>query len=137
MRTWKANRRGDVSNRIVSGFSWLGIGGAVLLSFGGRAATTMMVASDQYFKAELESGVGRIPGVIGDQSPTALVAAPIDQRPRGLADVEVRVAPSPAAVATKTSAVGLGVTALVTLAAFGFFRVLGWVVAGFAGARLR
>jgi hypothetical protein len=46
--------------------------------------------------------------------------------------INVALAPSPTAVATKTSAVGLGVTALLAAAAFGFFRVLGWVAAGLA-----
>jgi hypothetical protein len=96
------------------------------------AAVTLMVASDQYYKAELESGVGRVRGAIADQSPTTEIAAPTAQKPRRLSEVEVGVAPSPAAVATKTSAVGLGVTALLALAAFGIFHGLGWMVAGFA-----
>jgi hypothetical protein len=124
-----------MSNGIVRGFSRLGIGVAILVSFWGAAAT-MMVASDQYYKAELESGVGRIPGAIDDRSPNAIgnrMPSPMAQEPRRRSDVaDVALAPSPAGVATKTSAVGLGVTALLALAAFGFFRVLGWVVTGFA-----
>jgi hypothetical protein len=122
-------------NGIIRSFWRLGIGAAALVSFGG-AAVTMMAASDQYYKAELESGVGRIHGAIDDRSPGAIgdrMPAPMAQEPHRLSDVvNVALAPSPAAVATKTSAVGLGVTALLAVAAFGFFRVLGWVAAGLA-----
>ena len=124
-----------MGNSIIRSFSRLGIGAAVLLSFGG-AAVTMMVASEQYYKAELESGVARIPGAIDDRSPAAIgnrMPAPMADEPRSRSNVaDVALAPSPAAVATKTSAVGLGITALLALAAFGFFHVLGWMVAGFA-----
>ena len=58
-----------MGNGIIRSFSRLGIGAAALVSFGGAAVTTM-VASDQYYKAELESGVGRIPALSGiDRSP--------------------------------------------------------------------
>ena len=126
----------DMRNGVIRTFSRLGIGAGVLLSFAG-AAVTMMVASDQYYKAQLESGAGRIPGAIEDRSPTAPVAAPIDQRLRSLSDVDAGVAPSPAVVATKTSAVGLSVTMLLALAAWGFFLGLGWVVAAFARGSCR
>jgi hypothetical protein len=50
----------------------------------------------------------RSPGAIGNRR-----AAPIALKPRRLSDVvDVAFAPSPTAVATKTSAVGFGVTAL-------------------------
>jgi hypothetical protein len=116
-----------------SGASRLGIVGAAAPVSFGDAAVKMMVASNQYYKAELESGVGRIPGAIGDRSPTA----PIAREPRRLSDVvNVAQAPSPAAVATKTSGVGMGVTALLALAAFGFLRVLGWWSPDSRGVRL-
>jgi hypothetical protein len=124
-----------MSNGIIRGFSRLGIGVAILILFAG-AAVTLMAASDQYYKAELESGVGRVRVAIDDRSPLAIgnrLPAPMAQEPRRLSDVvNVALAPSPAAVATKTSAAGLAVTALLALAAFGFFHGLGWVVAGFA-----
>jgi hypothetical protein len=53
-----------------------------------------------------------------------------------LAIVMPALDPSPppdlVAYAAKTAGIGLGVTSLLALAAFVFFRGLGWVLAGFA-----
>jgi hypothetical protein len=92
--------------------------------FGG-AAVTMMVASDQNYKQSWKAELATFPALSRIARPALLPRSP---RNRAVC-VTVALAPSPAAVATKISAVGLGVTALLAVAAFGFFRILGWVAA--------
>ena len=87
-----------MSNRIIRGFSRLGIGAAVLTAIYGL--------------------VPNIYAQIDDPPPTGLN--------------ELVRHRTPALYAAKTACVGLGITALAALAVFGFFRGLGWIIAGFA-----
>jgi hypothetical protein len=93
-------------NRITRGFSRLGIGAGVATVLCG-AGLTSIFAADQYERL----------------TRAALVAAP---------SMFDDLIPPPIVVAGKSAAIGLGVTLLLAFAAYGFFRGLGWIIAGFA-----
>jgi hypothetical protein len=82
-----------MANRIIRGFSRLGVGAAVLVAMCGAGFTAV-----------------------------AIVMPALDPYPP----------PDLAAYAIKTAGIGLGITSLLALAAFVFFRGLGWVITGFA-----
>jgi hypothetical protein len=88
---------------ILRGFSRLGIGCAVLIAMIGVAVTATVVMDD-YSR-----------WVAGSASPTGVV-----------------VGPPPISTFVPTVLIGGGITITACLLIIGFFRGLGWVVAGFA-----
>lgn len=97
-------RIGSSSSPILRGFSRLGIGCAVLIAMIGVAVTATVVIDDY----------GQW---VGGSSP-----------PAGFA-------PDPPSISTfvPTVLIGGGITITACLLIIGFFRGLGWIVAGFAG----
>jgi hypothetical protein len=137
--------------RITRGFSRLGIAAAVLASIGGGGITAF-VSADAYSRQA--QGTKTAPSSRGlSDADVGLVAQfdpanPYEYQANGrwwrhdpATGGNTSIAgpitfddliPSPAAVATKTAGIGLGITGLLALAAWGFLRGLGRVVAGFA-----
>jgi hypothetical protein len=92
------------SGPILRGFSRLGIGCAVLIAMIGVAVTATIVVDDY----------NRWAG--GSSSPAGFV-----------------LEPPPLSTFVPTALIGGGITIAACLLIIGFFRGLGWVVAGFAG----
>jgi hypothetical protein len=108
-----------MANRITRGFGRLGIAAAVLVALGG-VMVSGIAAVDQYKRQSIATAPPFDPTkpyeVLNPQSP-------------GMFDDLI---PSPASVAAKAAGIGFGITAMLALATWAFFRGLGWVVAGFA-----
>jgi hypothetical protein len=143
-----------MTNRTTRGFSRLGIGAAILVALAG-VVVTGIVAVDQYgrWKSDPEAGNPPPQGFAIDHRllsdvDVGLIPLPFDQKKSGnfkVGDVwwhhdpttgnwllsMWENLPSPVAIAAKAAGMGLGITALAALAAFGFFRGLGWIIAGF------
>ena len=121
-----------MSNRIIRGFSRLGIGAAVLTAIYGSVLTGV---------ATLSEYTDNSPGILIYDSAThqvsktrpsgANIYAQIDGPPPSGLNELVRHR-TPALYAAKAAGVGLGITVLAALAVFGFFRGLGWITVGFA-----
>lgn len=114
----------SASGRIIRRFSRFGIGAAVLVLVGGILATGI-VARHQYDRAqgaalpEIKPSLLASPPSVSHQPPPGFT---IDQPPPRVGFAE----------AENASAIGLGITAVLALATWGFFRSLGRVVARFA-----
>lgn len=111
--------------RIIRGFSRIAIGTAVLIAICGIGATAVVVGNSRSLRNAL-------PAVEQKASKTsgANIYAQVDSPlPPGFV---IDPSPSPAVEAAKTAGIGLGITALLALGAFGFFRGLGWILAAFA-----
>jgi hypothetical protein len=120
--------------RIIRGFSRLGVGAAILVMLCG-AGLTAMVVSDQYAQSK---GKGHIsvagPGGVTVKFPTGTDWPTIYKVLGSQASVQSAEYPtvSPTDEATRIAVIGLGITAAMALAAWGFFRGVGWMLAGFA-----
>jgi hypothetical protein len=112
-----------MSNRIIRGFHRLGIAATMLVTITG-AMVTGFAAGNRYDYETLWRA-----GQIVEKPPSSGFVfkqivpedTPVDSDPF----------PSPASVAAKIMSGGVVITAVLALAAFGFFRGLGWVVSRF------
>jgi hypothetical protein len=111
----------NVHNRIMHGFSRLGIAAAVVLLPGGRL--TAAIAVEEYSQAQQNVFL------VAQTDPPCRAGYGKDCAPW---ERDSPAPPPSAFVTAKTADIGIGVTALLALAAFGFFRGLGWVLDGFA-----
>jgi hypothetical protein len=103
-----------VANRIIRGFSRLGVGVAVLVALCGLAIVTVDQNSRLSHPREARNGAIEEPLVL------ELLNAPEDT---WLEYTRIRV---------KDAVPALGLTAALALVAFGLCRGLGWIIVGFA-----
>jgi hypothetical protein len=109
------------SARIMRGFKRIGIGAAVLMAMLGVTVTTSVAVNtynNEMGWSDVLSQPAHIPA-------SRALANDIELAPRERDEAAFHIA-------TTSALIGLGITAAACLAVFGFFRGLGWVIAGFA-----
>jgi hypothetical protein len=123
-----------MGKRIIRGFSRLGAGAALLVTLCGMGVTAVIV-SDQHARGHFSvTGIDKVSVYFPTGTPESVVHDVMLYR----AGYPGPLSPAASAAFSlippdiKAAVIGLGVTALLALVAFGFFRGLGWVVAGFA-----
>jgi hypothetical protein len=121
MHRWDATPVTSAFIRIMRGFRRIGIAAAVLMAVLRVTATTSVAVStydNERGSSDVISQPANIPGSRALANDVQLVPGERDE--------------AAFHIATTSALIDLGVTAAASLAVFGFFAGLGWVVAGFA-----
>lgn len=152
----------QLEKRISGGFCRLGIGVAVMVAIGGSGVTTTVAISQYRDQWYLDSSLVYDPTVDELLKPADGRMVPVTDADWNAAFAVRNLPPgfvldvrdpskfpaewtivrhrsdyyqfinSRAFAAGQTFAIGLGITAAISLAVFGFFRGMGWVISGFA-----
>jgi hypothetical protein len=119
-----------MANRITRGFSRLGIVAAMLVVLGG-AGITAAVSIDRY-ESETRWRTDHLVPPPGFVVESPVPDCSLGRHPCAPTPVDYDPFHSPSEVAARAAGIGLSITGVLALAAFGFFRGIGWIVTGFA-----